>query len=262
MLVFACVTPHPPLLIPLFQKKEGVKLESTMNSLKQLEEYLYLSRAETVVVITPHAKTFDRAFSMNLHERCVTDYRAFGDLSTKQVYNVDLALASNLTEAANQENIKLRAIATDTLDHGAGVPLGFLLGHNPQVKILPIGTSASLSKEHFDFGYMIKKVIMESPKRIGLVCSADLSHALETKSPAGFSKEGKEFDAKIQEVLTGGNTSSLLQIQDDFISKAATCGFKPIVTLLGALQRVDFTVKILSYEAPFGVGYVTAHFAL
>lgn len=262
MLSFAALVPHPPLLIPLFEKKEGAKLAKTVKALKQIEQDLYLTKPETIIIITPHAKSFDDAFTTNIHDKCHTDYNMFGDISTKQEYPIDIMLASRVREMCDNENIQLQTVSTDTIDHGAGVPLQFLASHLPNIKILPIGISEKNAKEHFDFGYLIKKVIMESDKRIAVICSADLSHALITDSPAGFHKEGEEFDKKIQEVLTSGNTSSLLQMDDEFIKNASTCGYKPIVTILGMLQRIDYSAKVLSYESPFGVGYLVVNFVL
>ena len=42
--------------------------------------------------------------------------------------------------------------------------------------------------------------------------------------------------------------------------KAAECGLKSFIIMAGALDRKDVLPKLLSYEAPFGVGYAVASF--
>ena len=41
-------------------------------------------------------------------------------------------------------------------------------------------------------------------------------------------------------------------------SEAGECGLRSIVIMLGIVSTLDWKVKILSYEAPFGVGYLVA----
>ena len=43
---------------------------------------------------------------------------------------------------------------------------------------------------------------------------------------------------------------------------AAECGLRSILILLGILNHIKFQTKILSYEAPFGVGYLVANLEL
>ena len=46
----------------------------------------------------------------------------------------------------------------------------------------------------------------------------------------------------------------------NLIEEAGECGYKSIIILLGALSLVpNFKFEILSYEGPFGVGYLVAN---
>jgi MEMO1 family protein len=262
MLVFAAITPHSPLLTPSFDKKEGVQLDVTKKALKQLEQELYLSKAETVIIISPHGQCLSGAFTINLNTECQTDYTEIGDLATKHTYPIDVVSGTLLKEHALGAGFEIQMITEEKVDHGIGVPLQFLSEHIPNLKVVPIGVcGVADTKTHFNFGYTIKEAVMDSDKPIAIIASADLSHSLTTGSPAGFKKEGAEFDKKIQEALASGNSSALLGWDKEFVDAAASCGFKPIVTLLGALQRMQYTYKAISYEAPHGVGYLTADFS-
>lgn len=261
-LVFAAFTPHPPLLIPTIGKDAIKKVQKTKLALEQLEEDLYATEPELIVIISPHGSFFNESFTINHAPEYETDLREFGDLVTRLKFKSDDALTSRLQTAAGQAGFPVSVISEPKIDHGAAVPLYYLTAHLPGIAILPLGFCGADWKTHLDFGYLLKEEIMKSGKRIAVIASGDLSHALLTEAPAGFNKAGPEFDAKIQELLSSRNTTGLLQLNPKFVSEAAECGFRSLLMLLGVLMRMEFTYKQYSYEGPFGVGYLTANFVI
>ncbi len=83
---------------------------------------------------------------------------------------------------------------------------------------------------------------------------------MTVESPAQFHAEGPEFDAKIQEFLLAKNIEAIAALDPDFVGNAKECGFRSILMLLGVLQDINYTYTPYAYEAPFGVGYLTANF--
>ena len=53
-----------------------------------------------------------------------------------------------------------------------------------------------------------------------------------------------------------------LYYDEDFVEAAGECGYRSILILLGALDSLDLKPEILSYEGPFGVGYLVANYHL
>lgn len=261
-LVFAGISPHPPLLIPTIGKDAVKKVEKTKKALEQLEEDLYLTHPEILIIISPHGSFFKDAFTLNICQQYETDLRDFGDLATKLKFRGEMNLTSLIQESGKEQKFPISVISEKFLDHGAAVPLYYLANHLPNIPIIPIGFCDCDWKTHLDFGYMLKERIMESNKRIAVIASGDLSHALMTDSPAGFNPAGAEFDAKIQELLSTNNTAGMLQLDRQFVDSAAECGFRSFLILMGILRGVHYTYKSYSYEGPFGVGYLTANFAL
>jgi len=261
-LVFAAISPHPPLLIPAIGKEEIKKIDKTKEALERLEEDLYLAKPDVILVISPHGSFFKDAFTIDFCPEYETDLREFGDISTKLNFKADTAFSSGLYEASKKNKIPLTAICERILDHGAVVPLFYLTKHLPKVNIVPIGFCNLDWKTHTDFGYMIKEEIMNSNRRIAVIASGDLSHALTTDAPAGFNPAGAEFDQKIQELLSTHNTVGMLQMDEKFLDNAAECGFRSFLILMGILRNVKYDFKLYSYESPFGVGYLTANFVL
>ncbi|OGH95027.1 MAG: hypothetical protein A2538_05080 [Candidatus Magasanikbacteria bacterium RIFOXYD2_FULL_41_14] len=263
MLVFAAITPHPPLLIPTIGKKEALgKIQKTKTAMESLEEDLYLAKPNIIIVISPHAHNFSDSFALNVCPEYETDLRQFGDLATKLKFKGEMDMPSQLREMSLEKKIKTSMISEPRLDHGATVPLYYLTKHITDIALMPISFTDLDWKTHFDFGYMLKELIMNTNKRVAVIASGDLSHALTSDAPAGYSPVGQKFDDTIRELLSTNNIAGFLQLEEDFVEQAAQCGLRSFLILLGILRDFKYTYKEYSYEGPFGVGYLTANFQL
>lgn len=261
-LVFAAITPHPPLLIPSIGKDVIKKIEKTKKALEKLEEDLYLSSPDIILIISPHGGFFKDAFTIHHAIEYETDFREFGDLATRIKFHSETNLTYQIREATKKTSIPATMISEKIIDHGTSIPLIYLTAHLPNVSIVPIGFCDLDWKTHTDFGYLIKEQIMNTNKRVAVIASGDLSHALNNEAPAGFNAVGTEFDKKIQELLEHHNVSGMLQLDQKFTNDAAECGLRSFLILMGILRGVDYNYKHYSYEGPFGVGYLVANFVL
>ncbi len=261
-LVFAAITPHPPLLIPSIGKDEIKKVAKTKQALDELEERLYATHPDTIIIISPHGSYFPDVFTINFCTEYFAEMRQFGDLSTKLKFAGDYELAHRLRDATKRNHLPATMMSEENLDHGATVPLFYLMRHLTNCKIVQLGFCNRDFKSHMEFGALIKEEILKTNKRVALIASGDMSHALSSDSPAGFNKYGKEFDAKIRELLMSQNLAGILHLDASLIEQAAECGLRSILILLGVLQNIHYTYNELSYEGPFGVGYLTAQFIL
>jgi MEMO1 family protein len=261
-LVFAAITPHPPLLLPTIGKEAVKKVEKTKLALEQLERELYTTHPEIIIVISPHGSYFNDAFTMNIAPEYTTDFREFGDLSTRLKFKGEMNISSLIRESSKEKKYPTGMISEPNLDHGSAVPLYFLAQHLQNVPIIPLGFCDLDWKTHLDFGQIIKERALETNKRVAVIASGDLSHALITDAPAGFNPAGPEFDQKIQELLASNNVAGMLQLDPKFVADAAECGFRSFLMLMGVLQGIEHTYNSLCYEGPFGVGYLTANFSL
>ena len=79
-------------------------------------------------------------------------------------------------------------------------------------------------------------------------------------APAGYDPLGQVFDQKLVDALRAYDREAVLNLDRDLVARAGECGLRSIVILLGALEGLQVTPKVLSYEGPFGVGYLVASF--
>ncbi len=262
MLSFAAVTPHPPILIPAIGRENTNRIKKTSEAMEELEKKLFETNPDTIIVVSPHGSILPDAFSINLNPRYLSDLEEFGDFSTKVEFKADTALAFRVRELMEDKNIPLVMTSEQFLDHGSVVPLYFLTKRLPNISIVPIGYSLLDLKTHFNFGDFLKEVVLNEDKKIAVIASGDLSHRLTKDAPAGYSARGKEFDEKLRELIVNKNTAGLLNIDPDLVEEAGECGLRSITILLGLLERINYEPEIISYEGPFGVGYLVANFKL
>lgn len=85
------------------------------------------------------------------------------------------------------------------------------------------------------------------------------SHRLTKDAPAGFSLKGEEFDTKIRGIMEQDDVIDLWEVDEALLEQAGECGFRPIVMLFGSADGIKLEGTVLSYEGPFGVGYLVAH---
>ena len=100
--------------------------------------------------------------------------------------------------------------------------------------------------------------LLDDGLRWGLVASGDLSHRLTPDAPAGYSPEGRVFDAAVLEALRSADAGPLLSLSPETLEAAGECGLRSIMTMLGLAGAVRGAIQVFSYEGPFGVGYCSA----
>ncbi len=102
-----------------------------------------------------------------------------------------------------------------------------------------------------------------SNSKIAIIASGDLSHCLKEDGPYGFHPDGPKFDEALIEALKKKDIETILKL-DEIYREAGECGLRSFCFLLGILEAsgLDWQPEILSYEAPFGVGYLVVNFKL
>ncbi len=262
MLKFAAICPHPPIIIPTIGRQADLKkVSKTIEAMEKLAEKFAKSAPETVLVISPHAPIDFNQFTVINSPTLTGHFYNFGDFQTELIFRNDENLIKIIGKECQKEKIPLRVADIKELDHGVLVPLYYLAKLHPNFKVIPLAYSYLDLATHLKFGKVLQKVINKAA-RIGIIASGDLSHRLTPEAPAGYSPEGKKFDKKLVELLRKKDVGGILNMEPDLVEEAGECGYRSIIILLGLLNGLDWQAEILSYEGPFGVGYLVASFKL
>lgn len=263
---FAAISPHPPIIIPGVGSAADLGMvSSTVASMRRLSNVFHEAEIETLLVISPHSLIYPDRFNISAMKKLFGTFAPFGAPDIMIEFSNDLELADRINALAAENDIKTLLYNNGgeffELDHGTMVPLYYLnSGQESAIKVLPIAYSNLDRAKHFAFGQILGEAIKKYPARCGVVASGDLSHRLIQGAPGGFSEAGKEFDQKLVADLKANKTREILYYDEDFVDDAGECGFRSILVLLGILDGLDTKPDILSYEGPFGVGYLVANY--
>lgn len=260
-IVFSAIVPHTPILIPSVGKTNTERLRATISAYEKLEHDLYAAQPDTLIIITPHGPIQPESFTMNLNPEFDCNFEEFGDFTTKFTVNGDVGLSYKIRERLETRS-KVQLISEKKIDYGSAVPLYLLARHLPKIKVMPVYYSGMDLNFHYNFGQLLKREILINRERIAVIASGELSHRLSKDSPAGYSAKGKKFDKKLIEYLSKNQVEEILKITPELSVEAGECGLKSIVTLLGIMDGIKYTPQQLSYESPFGIGYLVMNFKL
>jgi len=152
-------------------------------------------------------------------------------------------------------------ISSPHLDWGFNVPLYFL-AKDFKGEIKTYLTGVEEPRFYFEKGKALFKELKEE-KKYACIASGDMSHCLKEEGPYGFHPQGPQFDREFILALKRKDINLILQL-DELYPQAGECGLRSFCFLLGLLEGggINWQPKILSYEGPFGVGYLVVDFTL
>jgi len=205
-IVFAAISPHPPIILPTVGSPEDrAQVKNTIEALEKLGKKLKEVKPDSIIISAPHP------------------------------------------------------------DWGFNVPLFFLAkDFEGEIKTVLIGIESP--QFYFEEGKKLYQKVcggQTSAKKLAVIASGDLSHCLKEEGPYGFHPDGPKFDKALIEALKKKDIEKILKLDDKY-PEAGECGLRSFCFLLGILEAsgLDWQPEILSYEGPFGVGYLVANFKL
>ena len=152
-------------------------------------------------------------------------------------------------------------ISAPQLDWGFNVPLYFL-AKDFKGEMKQYLTDLESPQFYFEEGKKTYQKI-DKDKKYALIASGDMSHCLKEEGPYGFHPDGPKFDKALIVALKKKDMKSILKL-DDIYPEAGECGLRSFCFLLGILEQsgIEYQPEALSYEGPFGVGYLVVNFKL
>jgi aromatic ring-opening dioxygenase LigB subunit len=183
----------------------------------------------------------------------------------------DRAQVKKTIESLEKLGKKFKEISPDSViissphpDWGFNVPL-FFLAKDFKGKIETFLMGVELPEFYFEEGKKLYHLISQksNSQKIALIASGDMSHCLKEDGPYGFQPDGPKFDKELIESLKKKDIANILRLDDKY-PEAGECGLRSFCFLSGILEAsgLSWQPEIMSYEGPFGVGYLVANFKL
>jgi MEMO1 family protein len=257
-LVFSGIAPHPPIMVPAVGRESIAEVKRSIEGMAELTRRIIDSNAESIILISPHAPLDPAAFVAYSGPVLVGDFADFRAPATRIEAPIDEELLNAIKRRAAAEHFEIIDLEARKLDHGIAVPLYFLQENGWKGAVVALGYSFLPNELHLLFGECIRKAVDEVGRPVAFVASGDLSHRLKPEAPAGYNPVAHVFDDEVVGAINANKPDRIIHIDPELRRMAGECGYRSMLVALGAARELPFAGDVLTYEAPFGVGYLVA----
>lgn len=256
----AVIMPHPPLIIPDIGGSDLKKVKDTLAGMKAASNFIAAKKPDTLIFITPHGSAYKDASTILTNDELAGDFARFGHSQIVLEAANNQTLVKKVVELAEEEGVPLVGydVAGSSLDWGVTVPLYYIqaAGWTGSIVVISFGL---LSPEELERSGQVLGQALDALKIDAMVvASGDLSHRLKEDGPYDFHPSGPVFDKKVRELIENNDMEGFLIFDPEISEPAGECGLRSFQILAGILGQNRLDNQVLSYEGPFGVGYLTA----
>ena len=258
---FCGLLPHPPIIVPEVGRERLEDCRATYEACRSLAQRLVGTRPERLFMVSPHSPRQGQAFGLWSGNRLSGDLGRFGASASGVELANDREMIEALQSATAVRDLETWSIPSQPLDHGAVVPLWFLAsaGWNGPTTIasLPRRATPTLMEA---FGEAVREALSTTSRHTALIASGDMSHRVLPEAPAGFHPRAVEFDQALTDLVARGRLADMRSIDPDLRELAAEDAADSSMIVASAIGYQPQGAEVISYEHPFGVGYLVAVF--
>lgn len=263
--------PHAPVFLEAIGHRQIRAVNETIESMHQIGKTIKELEPDMIVFISPHGPVFSDAIAVYDLESYKGDFNAFGEFELEYEFKIESSFLKLLCELSDENDLDYYPLKRNQfkefhhdpkLDHGVLVPAHFIYQHVDNIPMV------AMSYGTFSYLRLIKngKLLKTASDRLGLnivvVASGDMSHALKDSGPYALDPSGPWFDTLMKKNIDEQKPWEIFTESQDKIEQAKECGLRSFAMMLGALEGTNIESKVLSYEGPFGVGYLCASFKI
>jgi len=254
-------------MVPEVGQGRDSEVARTKEAMLKLGRLVKESGADTLVMISPHATVFADAIAISALRELKGDLRQFDAPGVSFKLSNDLDLVAGIHSAAARVGIVTVSVDNELaarhklsteLDHGITAPLYFIRAAGVNLPLVHVSMGMFTFPKLYSFGMALRNAADKLNRKVAVLASGDLSHKLTRDAPAGYDPVGREYDQRIVELVRGMDVEGFHELDPDLVEQAGECGLRSIAMMLGTLDGLAVQSRVLSYEGPFGVGYLVA----
>lgn len=250
---------HAPIVLPPIGGQRAEQCTSSTQAMQRAASHVVAFEPDAVVIASPHAPRHPQSWLLAGDPRV---QGTFGQFGVPDV-GAEVPFAAGATEAvdARAQRLGLQSQVRElgSLDHGTLVPLWFLVQAGWQGPTARIALPMEPDHEQCDtMGQAIARAAADRGERWAVVASGDMSHRLTPDAPAGYDPRAQEFDDAVRGYVDAGDYRGVRHIDPKLRQRAGEDVIDTLEVAAGATGNRNDRHETLSYEGPFGVGYLVA----
>lgn len=259
--------PHAPVFLEAIGHHQIRSVERTIESMHQIGKSIKALDPDLIVFVSPHGPVFSDAIAVYDIGTYRGDFHAFGEFNLEYKFEVESTFLKTLCEFSDEVGLDYYPLNESQfkqyhheakLDHGVLVPAHFIYQHVDNIPMVAMSYGTFPYLKLINNGKLLRTVSDQLNLKIVVVASGDMSHALKDSGPYSYDPNGTWFDALMKEYIEKQTPWEVFTEPHEKIELARECGLRSFAIMLGALEGFKIDSNVLSYESPFGVGYLCA----
>ena len=109
-IVYACISPHPPVIVPEVGRGREAETARTLEALRQVAGELGERQPETVLIISPHGPLQPDVMGISTAPRAIGGFLQWGAPGVSFTFDSDPEAVSLLQEEASAAGLPLTAL--------------------------------------------------------------------------------------------------------------------------------------------------------
>jgi len=251
---------HAPIVVPGIssEARSAPSVDST-RAMSDAARAVCEADPDAVIIVSPHAPRAQDGFLVASDARAEGDFGRFGVPAVGADVPGSPERARAIADAAAGLGVRAEARNLGRVDHGTLVPLWFLKDagwSGPTVWFaLPMFTEHDACEA---MGRAVALAAEARGERWAFVASGDMSHRLTRDAPAGYDARAAEFDRAVCDAVRAGDLRRVRAIDPLLRELAAEDVVDSLDVALGVTAGRNTDHRTLSYQGPYGVGYLIA----
>ena len=261
MIASGGLVPHPPLLVPEVGRNDLNSVAGTVSAVRKLADSLARENPDIIIMSSPHhnASRFGD-IAVITAANLSGDFSRFGASEIKVEFNGAPEFARCILKDIDVCSLKESKISE--LDWGFTVFLSYAKKAGLKSRILPLAISRGNLSDCYKFGEGIANIARayDGDLKVSYVASGDLSHCTRELPMREYDSYGAMFDKSVVNAIKTCKPSLLLDHTETDLIRAKQCGAFSFAVAMGFYSGDESKWRFMSYEDPFGVGYLVVHF--
>jgi len=267
MIMNAFIMPHPPIIIPEVGGGREREAQATIDGCKVAAKKIAGIKPDTIVIISPHGPSYSNVVCLAGDSDLRGNFGNFGHREVTFEFQNDMELTAAISDelaecglypVINDAKSRKNYDIDPSIDHGALVPLYYVLNEYQDFKLVHMATAIPGPDELYKCGMAIRDAASVSGKNVILIASSDLSHRLSDDGPYNYNPEGSKYDGFVVKTINEKAFAQFLDVDLHMREGAGECGHGAMSIALGVFEGYSCNTEVYSYEGPFGVGYMVA----
>jgi aromatic ring-opening dioxygenase LigB subunit len=253
---------HAPVVVPEVGGEIVRECAATTLAMIQVSETVVEHVPDAVIILSPYAPRHPGSFGVAGDAVVAGDFAEFGAPQITIELPAARAAAAAVVAQAQRCNVRCQLRRLGLADHGTLVPLYFLARagwHGPTLRMaLPYYPDVRTCEA---LGRAVACAAATSGQRWAFVASGDMSHRLQPGAPASFHPRAREFDDLVLQAVRAGQYRRAITVDPGLRQLAAEDVIDTLAVGVAAAGYGAQGRAVMSYESPFGVGYLVAMLA-